>query len=104
MGLAIAEACNPLKEMFGGTALSDINDKVDVFAIATTEIALAVNLNAQLNELIEKSASIASKLDDNSNAIYETMELVKNSENVDSQEFEIKKRGFFDRFVIFCFH
>ena len=98
MGLAIAEACNPLKSMFGGSSLGDIMAATAAFTEALTNTRLAQDLKDSVEAVIDKTEEIATRLDGNDVFIKKVVDLVKSSETSNSVDFETQKRKFLDKY------
>ncbi len=94
MALAIAEACNPLKSIFGGSSLGDIASATAEWTTAMGELNMAKNLKDQLKTLIEKSKDLGERFSKNSDVIQNVMSLIRDAGTSDSVEFEEQKRLF----------
>ncbi|XP_068713447.1 uncharacterized protein [Montipora foliosa] len=96
--LAILEACNPLKKIFGGSTLGDIMAATAAFTETFTNRLFAQDLKVSVEAVIEKTEKIAAKLDGNDVFIANVLELVKSSETSNSVDFETQKRKFLDKY------
>ena len=98
MALAIAEACNPLKELFGGSSIGDIVAATAAWTTAVSETNRIDDIKNSLQPIINKAISLGVRFDGNSKELKAVIDLVKSSSNSDTLEFENKKRGFIDHY------
>ena len=100
-GVAIAESFNPLKSLFGGTTLSDILDATAAFATALTDIASAVNLQAQVQNLQDKAKDLASRFDSNDGSIKKVLDLIEDVDDSNAAQFEKLRKDFIDNYTAY---
>lgn len=96
LALAVAEACNPLKELFGGSSIGDIVAATAAWMTAISENHRLDDIKRSLQPIINKAISLGQRFDGNSRDLKAVIDLVKSSSNSDALEFEKKKRGFID--------
>lgn len=94
MALSIAEACNPLKTMFGGSSLGDIVSATAEWTVTMGKLGISDALKAKLQEVIDKTTSLAVKFSTNGDAINDVVNLVKSTTPADDIKFETQKRNF----------
>ncbi len=99
MALAIAEACNPLKTLFGGSSLGDIASATAEWTVAVSNLNIANNLMDQMQTLINKATDMGTRFAGNSDYIKKVMDLVKQSQTSTTAEFERQKRQFIQMYT-----
>ena len=100
-GVTIAESFNPLKSLFGGTTLSDIYDATAALATALTNIASAVNLQAQVQNLQDKAKDLASRFDTNDGSIKKVLDLIEDVDDSNAAQFEKLRKDFIDSYTAY---
>ena len=98
MVLALAEACNPLKTLFGGSSIGDIVAATAAWTTALSETNKIADIKNSLKPAINKAVSLGVRFDGNSKDLKAVIDLVKSSSNSDALEFEKQKRAFLEKY------
>eukprot|EP00794_Sanderia_malayensis_P002995 gene2995-3453_t len=98
MALAVAEACNPLKTIFGGSSAGDILSAAEELGVAMGKMSTALSLRGKLDTLINKATDLAMRFGKNSDELKRVMELVKSYETSDSVKLEMQKKLFMEKY------
>lgn len=98
MALAVAEACNPLKTLFGGSSIGDIVAATAAWTTAISETNRIEDIKNSLQPAIDKAVSLGTRFDGNSKDLKIVMDLVKSTSNSDAVEFERQKRLFLEKY------
>ncbi|XP_028390790.1 uncharacterized protein LOC114515691 [Dendronephthya gigantea] len=100
LAMQIADACNPLKTLFGGGAATDVLGAADELALAIANVAKSAKLQSSFGELIDKTEKIMNKFDDNSEFLRTVKELLKkiDAEETSDSSFEDNKITFIEKY------
>ena len=100
VALVIAQMCNPLKQVFGGSNPTELTDAMADLSKAIAQVIKSQTLSDSFDQLKRDTVSLTSRLDENAGFLENVRSLVVSSE-VNDNNFEKNKKEFLEKYAAY---